>query len=157
MRSRRYNVFSRRTGLACPYFVPRERLDGGEWLHPSRLPLGAGWKGSCCVEGIESQPAESVVREMCNLGYAAGCPRLPANRDWDSVRFSVCGSGPDQIALAYVCERNHAPAEHGRLTFNVAGGLWREQPADPRLERLAKCYLETWRAKQIPGESQSAV
>jgi hypothetical protein len=105
------------------------------------------------VEGIEPQPAESVVREMCNLGYAAGCPRLPANRDWDSVRFAVCNSGPEQITLAYVCERNHAPARHGRLTFNVVGGLWREQPGDPRLERLANCYLESWRAKQIPVES----
>lgn len=90
---------------------------------------------------------------MCNLGYAMDCPRLPANRDWDAVRFSVCGSGPEQITLAYVCERNHAPAEHGRLTFDLAGGLWRERPADLRLERLANCYLETWRAKQVPVES----
>jgi hypothetical protein len=35
--------------LACPYFVPREIVYDLSWPHPARLPLGAGWTGSCCA------------------------------------------------------------------------------------------------------------
>ena len=31
--------------MACPYFMPVEKLENGTWPHPSRLPLGSGWRG----------------------------------------------------------------------------------------------------------------
>ena len=134
--------------MACPYFVPREVLNDGSWLHPSRLPLGAGWRGECCASGVAVAPLDSEIREFCNLGYASGCPRLPQERDWDAVRFSVAGANGDQIALFYVCEFGHAPVEHGKLTFDLTSERWLDAPADGRVRRLADCYLKTYRIRQ---------
>jgi len=136
--------------LACPYFVPREILNDGSWLHPSRLPLGAGWNGSCCATGQETVPTDSALREFCNLGNATACPHLPHERDWDAVRFSVALASDGQITLWYVCERGHAPVEHGKLTFDLTGRTERSAHPDPRVQRLALCYLEAWRARQGP-------
>ena len=53
--------------MACPYFVPREIVNDGSWLHPSRLPLGAGWSGRCCASEQETTPSDAVLHELCNL------------------------------------------------------------------------------------------
>ena len=106
--------------LACPFFVPREIVNDGSWQHPSRLPLGAGWKGSCCAGGEEMTPGEALIRENCNLGYAAACPHLPRQRDWDAVRFSVAVAGEEEITLRFTCEIDHAPVTHGTLTYELA-------------------------------------
>src|SRR5580704_1544934 len=50
----RYNGCSPETRLACPYFVPREIVHDIAWPHPARLPLGAGWTGTCCAASHES-------------------------------------------------------------------------------------------------------
>ena len=144
--------------MACPYFVPLEILNDGSWAHPARLPLGAGWSGSCCAPRKESATDEladepfavdaACVRDFCNLGYASACPRIPRDRDWDAVRFSVAGSSPEQITLLYVCELNHAPVEHGTLSFEVAGEVWRDAPRDPRVRRLANSFLHAYRIRQ---------
>jgi len=137
--------------LACPYFVPREVLNDGSWLHPARLPLGAGWSGQCCASGQDATPDDFALREFCNLGNATACPNLPLDRDWDAVRFSVSRTSTEQITLCYVCELAHAPVEHGKLTFDCAGNLWLNPHADARVQRLADCYLETYRARQNVG------
>jgi hypothetical protein len=93
-------------------------------------------------------PADSQLREFCNLGYAAGCPHLPAGRDWDAVRFSVASVGCEQVTFGYVCELDHAPVEHGRLSFDLRRGTWINTHSDSRLQRLAGCYLETYRTRQ---------
>jgi hypothetical protein len=134
--------------LACPYFVPREILNDGSWLHPARLPLGAGWTGHCCASGQETAPDHSALRDFCNLGNASACPHLPRDRDWDAVRFSISGTSSEQITLWYVCELAHAPVEHGKLTFHRIEERWINPHADPRVQRLAGCYLETYRARQ---------
>src|SRR6266851_3660207 len=46
--------------LACPFFLPSEKFDDGGWLHPSRLPLGDGWRGVCTAS---SQAAPVPVNE----------------------------------------------------------------------------------------------
>jgi len=125
-------------------------LNDGSWPHPSRLPLGAGWNGSCCASGQEATPTDSALREFCNLGNAHACPHLPPERDWDAVRFSVALASDEQIALWYVCEREHAPVEHGKLTFDLMGRTERSAHPDPRVQRLALCYLEAWRARHAP-------
>jgi hypothetical protein len=133
--------------LACPYFVPREILNDGSWPHPSRLPLGAGWTGACCASGQAIAPSDTHLREFCNLGYAAACPRLPAAREWDAVRFSVVSAGREQVTFCYVCELGHAPVENGKLSFDLGRGTWINVHSDARVQRLADCYLETYRTR----------
>jgi len=139
--------------LACPYFVPREILADGSWHHPSRLPLGAGWNGNCCASGQELRPSDSAIRELCNLGYASACPHLPARRDWDAVRFSVAGASSEQITLRYVCELDHAPVIHGKLSFDRVRQGWTNPHDDPRVRRLADCFLQSYCARMSDAVS----
>jgi hypothetical protein len=133
--------------LACPYFIPREILNDGSWLHPGRLPLGAGWTGSCgaCEPEVSIDPAH--VRDFCNLGYAVTCPHLPQQRDWDAVRFSVARAGTEQITLVYACELKHAPVKHGTLTFDLLKQRWLDPHPDARVDRLATSYLRAYRER----------
>jgi hypothetical protein len=141
-------IFLRRTYLACPYFVPREIVNDGSWLHPARLPLGAGWSGQCCASGEENTPSDVELHEFCNLGNATGCSHLPRERDWDAIRFSVARTSEEHITLWYVCELAHAPVDHGKLTFDRTASGWLNRHADARVQRLAESYLETYRARQ---------
>ncbi|MGA2966376.1 MAG: hypothetical protein ABSD64_09195 [Terriglobales bacterium] len=134
--------------MACPFFEPVEIMNDGAWPHASRLPLGAGWTGNCRASGQEVEASDAQVREFCNLGYAAGCPHLPRRRDWDAVRFSVVRAGREQVTIGFICELDHAPIEHGKLTFDLAGEVWVNPHADVRVHRLANCYLQTYRARQ---------
>jgi len=141
-------AFLRGTKLACPYFVPLAIVNDGSWPHPSRLPLGAGWTGNCRASGLEHAASDTHLREFCNLGYATACPHLPPGRDWDAVRFSVARAGREQITISFICELDHAPIQHGKLTFDLAGEAWLNPHTDPRVLRLAACYLQTYRARQ---------
>ena len=138
----------RGTVLACPFFVPLAIVHDGSWPHPSRLPLGAGWTGNCRASGQELAASEVHVREFCNLGYATACPHLPPRADWDAVRFCVANANANQVTLRYVCELAYAPVEHGKLTFDLTGGVWLDGPSDPRVLRLADAYLQTYRSRQ---------
>jgi hypothetical protein len=134
--------------LACPYFVPREMVNDGSWLHPARLPLGAGWIGACCASEHEVTPDNSALREFCNLGNATACPHLPPEREWDAIRFSVARTSAEQITLWYVCEKTHAPVEHGKLIFDRIAERWLNPHVESRVQRLAGCYLESYRSGQ---------
>lgn len=134
--------------MACPFFVPLEIVNDGSWPHPSRLPLGAGWTGNCLASGQELPASDAHLREFCNLGNAARCPHLPRDRDWDAVRFSVANANASQLTLWYACERDHAPIEHGKLTFDLLSEAWLNTHPDPRMLRLASCYLQAYRARQ---------
>jgi hypothetical protein len=134
--------------LACPFFVPREILNDGSWPHPSRLPLGAGWTGNCRASGQELAASDEHIREFCNLGYATRCPHLPRRCDWDAIRFSVAHTSRGQITVWFVCELDHAPVEHGTLTFDLASGVWLNMHPDPRVRTLATSYLQAYRARQ---------
>ncbi len=140
--------------MACPFFMPLERLENGTWLHAGRLPLGCGWSGQCTAPGHEGEtPAPEDLREFCNLGYAEGCGRLPRERMWDSVRFAaktVSGGnvGRASIQVRYVCERGHRPAEHGMLQFDPAEARWLERHRDERVQRMAECFLESYLEKR---------
>jgi hypothetical protein len=139
--------FLRGNSLACPFFVPREIVNDGSWPHPSRLPLGAGWTGNCRASGQELATSDTHIREFCNLGYATACPHLPPGRDWDAIRFSVANTNANQVTLWYVCEKGHAPVEHGRLIFDLANQAWVNPHVDERVRRLATCYIDTYRAR----------
>jgi hypothetical protein len=136
--------------VACPFFMPVERLGNGTWLHAGRLPLGCGWSGQCTAPGHEGEaPSQEELREFCNLGYAEGCGRLPPERAWDSVRFAARtvsdeNGGSVRIQVRYVCEREHRPAEHGMLVFDPAEARWEHSHRDGRVQRMAECFLESY-------------
>ena len=129
--------------MACPFFVPLERADDILWLHPSRLPLGAGWRGVCSAPGhAGTRPSDEEVKEYCNLGYAARCGRLPAERESDSVRFSARREN-GSLVVTYSCERDHRPVRTGNFVYQIAAADWSAAP-EPSLAPLAKCYLESF-------------
>jgi hypothetical protein len=141
--------------VACPFFMPVEKLEDGNWLHAGRLPLGCGWGGHCSAPGHEGEtPSQEELREFCNLGYAEGCARLPRERLWDSVRFAaktVSGDGNGvgrSIQVRYVCERGHLPVEHGVLEFDAFEVRWVERHRDGRVQRMAECFLDSFLEKK---------
>ncbi len=142
--------------MACPFFMPIERLQSGTWLHALRLPLGCGWGGHCTAPGHEGEtPSQEELREFCNLGYAEGCGRMPRERMWDSVRFAARtvasdgnGTGGGRIQIRYICERGHRPAEHGTLEFDAAEARWEQRHPDSRVQRMAECFLESYVEKR---------
>jgi hypothetical protein len=140
--------------VACPFFLPIEKLAKGIWLHAARLPLGCGWSGQCTAPGHEGEsPSQEELGEFCNLGYAEGCERLPKERVWDSVRFMARtisdGNGARGcIQVRYVCERGHRPSEHGVLEFDAAEERWLDRHRDGRVQRMAECFVESYMAKR---------
>ena len=123
--------------------MPTRALEAGSWLHPSRLPLGSGWDGHCCAPGHEGvQPSREELVEFCNLGYATSCPRLPSGRDCDAVRFAVARDLGSKLLLWFVCETGHRPGEHGTLEYDVPFGRWIRHHSNPRIQKMAECYLE---------------
>ena len=150
--------------MACPYFMPVEKLENGSWPHPARLPLGSGWRGHCTAPGHEGeQPAQHILEAFCNLGYANSCTWAPRERPCDAVRFAVTAPletsqrrGMPRVAesparflsLHYVCERNHLPVEHGDLEYDLAQTVWLRQHGDPRIQKMAECFLDAYLKKK---------
>lgn len=131
--------------------MPTRKLEGNGWLHPGRLPLGAGWSGHCCALGSEgAEPSDDELREFCNLGYASTCSRMPQQRACDAVRFSVVRDRGAQLVLCFVCESGHCPAEHGNLEYDVALARWISPHSDARIQKMAECYLEAYLLRRLP-------
>jgi hypothetical protein len=144
--------------------MPVEKLEGGTWPHPSRLPLGCGWRGHCTAPGHEgAAPSQDVLEAFCNLGYASSCSWAPRERAWDAVRFAVAAPtekddrrvdashldhGPQMIRVIYVCERNHSPAESGNLEFDMQRSMWLRLHDDARVQKMAECFLEAFLKKK---------
>jgi hypothetical protein len=151
--------------VACPFFMPIEKLKNGTWLHAERLPLGCGWSGHCTAPGHEDEsPSPEELRDFCNLGYAESCSRLPRERTWDSVRFAARtagGSGKNEtgmrIQIRYICERKHRPSNHGMLQFDAAEARWVKPHPDSRVQRMAECFLESYLQKRKRPEVTHAV
>ena len=137
--------------MACPFFMPTRKLSGGAWPHPSRLPLGAGWEGHCNAPGHEgAEPSHDELTEFCNLGYATACSRLPQQRPYDAVRFSVVRDGA-QLRMCFVCEVEHRPAQHGELQYDAVAGQWTLPHPDARIQKMAECYLESYLLRRMPS------
>ena len=138
--------------MACPFFMPTHKAEDGVWMHPSRLPLGCGWQGYCTAPGHHGViPEPQHLQNECSLGYSSACPRFPAERPWDAIRFAVSRENESMIQLVYVCEKNHLPAEHGNLEYRVQRGEWVVAHSDPRIQKKAECFLESWRRKKSPA------
>jgi hypothetical protein len=129
--------------VACPFFYPTEKVSLG-WPFPARLPLGAGFTGTCRAGADEIAPSETELRDFCNMGYAGGCPHMPANRCVDNVRFAVARDEESRIILHYVSERCHQPEEYGRLEYDCRQERWLAPMRDPCLQRQAECYVAVY-------------
>jgi hypothetical protein len=140
--------------------MPVSKMENGAWPHPARLPLGGGWCGHCTAPGHQAEiPPQDVLEAFCNLGYASGCSWSPRERVWDGVRFAVMaplepaapnGAIPPArvLLLRYVCERDHRPVEHGDLEFDLSQAVWRRLHDDPRVQKMAECFLEGFLKKK---------
>ena len=136
--------------MACPFFMPTHKLESGDWFHPSRLPLGGGWAGRCCAPGHEDvEPTSTELVEFCNLGYAESCSRLPKNRDYDAVRFSIARDCDPRLEFWCVCERDHRPAAHGKLEYDLSVQQWTSPHPDLRIQKMAECFLQAYLLRRI--------
>jgi hypothetical protein len=137
--------------------MPVQKLDGA-WLHSSRLPLGGGWDGHCSAPGYEgSHPTPHELHEFCNLGYASPCPRLPAQRDCDAVRFSVLRDLGSRLRLLFVCEIGHRPAQHGTLEYDLDRAGWTSFHPDSRIQKMADCYLQSYLQRRTPCATPDSI
>jgi hypothetical protein len=138
--------------------MPVEKLEGGNWPHPARLPLGCGWRGHCTAPGHEGViPTQDVLESSCNLGYASSCSWAPRERVLDAVRFAVISpASPEKhrkttlnsIRVSYACERDHRPVEHGELEFDPQRSLWLRRHGDARVQKMAECFLESYLSRK---------
>jgi len=139
--------------------MPVAKLESGSWPHPARLPLGCGWYGHCTAPGHETEvPPQTILEAFCNLGYATGCDWAPPARPWDAVRFAVAAPRSESveagcvaahvIRIGYVCERAHQPADHGDLEFDLQQSTWLRRHPDPRLQKMAECFLEAYLSRR---------
>ena len=136
--------------------MPTQKLEDGGWQHPSRLPLGGGWSGHCCAPGHEGTlPTDEELRE-CNLGYATNCPRLPGERPWDAVRFSVARDRGSQVVLWFACEIAHRPAGHGTLEYDAAQEQWISSHDNPRIQKMAECYVQSYLLRRVRRTMQDS-
>jgi hypothetical protein len=140
--------------MACPYFIPTEKFANGLWPHPSRLPLGDGWRGLCTASSDQRiTPSDDELREFCNLGYAAHCPRLPHPRRFDAVRLSVARDRDQRIEICCVLETAHRPGAQRMLEYDAAARHWLVAHPDPRIQAMAACYLESYLQRRQPAAS----
>ncbi len=127
--------------MACPCFIPSARRDDILWPHPARLPLGAGFGGTCSAPGHEGViPNDAELKDCCNLGYA-NCSRLPADRVADAVRFAIALDADDRIVITWLCELGHAPAGAGTVEFDRAAQHFPQPHPDTRIQKQLECYL----------------
>jgi len=83
------------------------------------------------------------------MGYAAGCARLPRQRAYDAVRFSITRDRGAQLELCFVCESDHRPASHGVLEYDLLLGQWTSSHSDARIRKMANCYLQAYLLRRI--------
>src|SRR5215470_3758305 len=123
--------------MACPYFYPTGRIDARLWPHPSRLPLGGGFRGLCYARAGELvSPDQASLRDCCNLGYAGGqCERFPPEAPADAVRFSLAGDDDGIVTICYAREKDHLPFDHGTVRFDSRKRVMLSAIADSPLGR----------------------
>jgi len=130
--------------VACPFFMPADRLADDLWILPPRLPLNDAHRGVCRAAPEPYEPPERSQRELCNCGYARGrCERFPAAHPADAVRFSIAAEREGIVRLVYVMERDYSPASHGVLEYSIAEARVRGEISD-LLAAQAQAFLASY-------------
>lgn len=136
--------------MACPYFYPVARFESRPWTVPPRVPLGDAFFGECRAPGA-TQPDESRMRELCNVGYGRyGCELFPADSSADAVRFHVAKDTGKLIQIQYVFEKDCWPMECGTFDHHVTRGF-SSAPAGDTLRRQAEAYIESYLRRRSQG------
>ena len=132
--------------MACPFFVPSRRLDISGWVRPPRFPLGDPFSGACHARPADIvEPPEARQRELCNCGYARGrCDRFPGDSAADAVRFSITDDTPNRLLVVYVIEKDHAPAGHGTLEYEVNDARLEGPSISDILAQQVRAFLESY-------------
>ena len=137
--------------MACPFFMPIEKLENGTWLHASRLPLGCGWSGHCTAPGHEGEvPSQEELRDFCNLGYAEGCTGCPVSEPGiQCVSVRELGNGWQEWAPgAFGCVTFASAAIVPRKTASWSSmrmeARWANPHPDSRVQRMAECFLASY-------------
>lgn len=141
--------------MACPFFSPTDRAYNVAFPHPSRLPLGAVWRGLCEAPGHEHSTPNDQELQRCNLGYATCCPRLPKKRTSDAVRFGVVRDSKERISIQFVFESDHQPAGHGCLEYDPVVKHWISPHPEPRTQKLAETFLQSYFERRRPALATS--
>ena len=132
--------------MSCPYFDPvAPRLQATD-PECAWLPLGGQWAGLCRA-GLDdpSEPPETSLPRMCNLGYARGaCSRFPQGEGPDAVRFTLSSDDGALLRLYYVLERGHHPFAYGPLEYSLAGDFFTTKPAGEWTLRQARAYIQSY-------------
>ena len=134
--------------MACPYFYPVARFESSPWSVPPRLPLGDAFSGECRAPGNSSQPDETRLREVCNIGYGRhSCDQFPAQSVADAIRFHVASDAGELIRIQYVFEKDCWPSEHGEVDF---GASHFGAPA-ATLRRQAEVFVQSYLRRRSEG------
>ncbi len=132
--------------MACPYFLPAERLGDDPWQRPAWLPLGGGWRGQCTAASVTPEP--EILRDCCNLGYPKACPHMPGARSADSVRFGIAGQDGKYVDVIFVTQLAYLPVAHGTLRYDRVGGTWIQPHSNRCIQKMAECYLEAYLSRR---------
>jgi hypothetical protein len=135
--------------------MPEQRFQG-DWPFPQRLPLAAGWAGTCTAAGHNGiRPTEDELKTGCNLGYARNCSRIPPDRHADAVRFILGEERDGILRVLFVYEREFLPAGHGELLFDKLHNTWPQKHDDARVQRMAECYVQVQMERRAAGKGES--
>ncbi len=137
--------------------MPSRRLEITGWVRPPRFPLGDPFGGACHAHPADIiEPPEAHQRELCNCGYARGrCDRFPGDGAADAVRFSITDETPAKVALVYVVEKDHAPAEHGTLEYAIDDARLEGPPISNVLMQQARAFLESYQRRRAKSGAKS--
>jgi len=109
------------------------------------MPLGDTWRGACKAEADSFVPENSVLSELCNMGYARGrCPRYPQADARDAIRFLIARDRDQLIRIEYVVEHDHLPYGYGALQYHRASGALVSTLGDAVIERQALAYVTSY-------------
>jgi len=130
--------------MACPYFLPVERVPQATGKRMPPAPLGDTWSGMCHAAQGDWHPDPQTVQQLCNFGYArARCARVPPDGP-DSARFAVSSDHDGLIRISWVMEKDHLPFAHGQLEYAPDGGPAGAGHPDACLARQAQAYVSSY-------------
>jgi len=93
---------------------------------------------------MEVTPTDEEQRDFCNLGYAKGCQKMPADCYADCVRFALSKDEGTKITLQFVYERAHEPIKNGVVEYDCLAHAWTVSLSDVCVQRQAECYLAAY-------------